>query len=118
MSERPSDNEAHEKRDLLKTVVLPIEDAICAEWGRPGMKKVGKLTGLSLLDVNPVDATATVMYDERLVTIEEIKRFLKECADHCRAARGETPAPGSTERRTPWRLYLHRTNQKGSLALK
>ena len=93
MSEDPSDKAESGKRQFLKTAVLPVEDAFCAEWGRPGMKRVGKLAGVSLLDVNPVDGTATVMYDERVVTLDEIHRFLKECADHCRADRDATAAP-------------------------
>ena len=94
MSEGPSDKAESEKRKFLKTAILPIEDPLCASGEIPGMKKVGKLAGVALLDVNPVEATATVMYDERVVTLDEIKRFLKECTDHCRAFRGARPVSG------------------------
>ena len=93
MSEGPSNKVESGTREFLKTAVFPIEDPLCASGEMPGMKNAGKLAGLALLDVNPVDATATVIYDERVVSLEEIQRFLKECSDHCRAFRGARPVP-------------------------
>lgn len=58
MSNQPQKNAERGKQEFLKTVVLPVEDAFCVEWGRPGMKREGQLVGLSLLDVKLVEETA------------------------------------------------------------
>jgi Cu2+-exporting ATPase len=67
----------------MKEVIICVHGMICVEDGRGVEKRLLKHPGIHHVDANFMNCTATVHYDESVISLAEIKKLVGECGYHC-----------------------------------
>ena len=62
----------------MKKIIINVEGMSCAHCANAVTKAVGILEGVSNVQVNLEDKTATVEYDSDKISLEDIKAVLEE----------------------------------------
>jgi Cu2+-exporting ATPase len=68
----------------MKTSVIEVGGMLSVLSARGVEKQLMKLPGIERAEVNYVGGSATVIYDERVIGLEDIKTRIHECGYHCR----------------------------------
>jgi P-type Cu2+ transporter len=71
------------KRSVMKTSTIEVGGLLSALSGRGVEKRLKLLAGVNRADVNYVNGSATVVYDEAATNLETIKSKVRECGYHC-----------------------------------
>ncbi len=67
----------------MRTCVIEVGGMLSALSGRGVEKQLMKLPGIESASVNYVGGSATVIYDERVIGLKELKIRIHECGYHC-----------------------------------
>ncbi len=67
----------------MKTSTIEVGGMLSALSGRGVEKRLKLLAGVNRADVNYVNGSATVAYDEAVTNLETIKSKVRECGYHC-----------------------------------
>jgi len=62
----------------MKKIIINVEGMSCAHCANAVTKAVGSLEGVSNVQVNLEEKTATVEYDSDKISLEDIKAVLEE----------------------------------------
>lgn len=76
-------NATKAKRSVMKTSTIEVGGLLSALSGRGVEKRLKLLAGVNRADVNYVNGSATVVYDEAATNLETIKSKVRECGYHC-----------------------------------
>ena len=63
---------------MFKKIILSIEGMTCSACSNGLEKYLNKQQGIKIATVNLVMNTASIEYDEKLLTLEDLNRFVKE----------------------------------------
>ena len=88
----------------MKEAIICVHGMLCVSDGRGVEKRLRKHRGIHHVDANYLNCTATVHYDESIVSLAEIKALVGECGYHCTGESlpehicepGDPPAPSTT----------------------
>ncbi len=68
----------------MKTSIIEVGGMLSALSAQGVEKQLRKLPGIEKAEVNYVAGSATVVYDEKVIGLKEIKARVHECGYHCR----------------------------------
>lgn len=68
----------------MKTSVVEVGGMLSTLSARGVEKQLMRRPGIEKAEVNYVGGSATVIYDERVIGLEEIKIRIQKCGYHCR----------------------------------
>jgi Cu2+-exporting ATPase len=67
----------------MRTSIIEVAGMLSALSARGVEKQLMKLPGIEKAEVNYVGSSATVVYDEQVIGLKEIKLRVQECGYHC-----------------------------------
>ena len=68
---------------MMKEAVICVHGMLCVGDGRGVEKQLLRHPGIHHVDANYLNCTATVHYDESVISLAEIKALVGECGFHC-----------------------------------
>ncbi len=67
----------------MKEVILCVHGMMCVGEGRGVEKRMLKHPGIQHADANYLNCTATIHYDESIISISEVQKLVGKCGYHC-----------------------------------
>lgn len=67
----------------MKDAIICVHGMLCVGDGRGVEKRLRKHPGIRHVEANFLNCTATVHYDEKLISLPDIKKLVGECGYHC-----------------------------------
>lgn len=67
----------------MKTNIIEVDGMLSALSARGVEKQLMNLLGIKKVEVNYVNSSATVIYDEEMIGLNEIKLKVQMCGYHC-----------------------------------
>ena len=108
---------------VTKSVVVEVGGLLSVLSAEGVRRQLEKLAGVRQAEVNYVAQSATVHYDDRLVTPEDIRRLIVECGYHCRGqllpthlCKTEEPVTGAPVPAAGQESHVHQRATSGSAA--
>ncbi|HED05937.1 MAG TPA: heavy metal translocating P-type ATPase, partial [Ignavibacteria bacterium] len=67
----------------MKEIILCVHGMMCVGDGRGIEKRMLKRSGIQHVDANYLNCTATIHYDESIISLSEVKKLVGKCGYHC-----------------------------------
>ena len=67
----------------MKSSIIDVRDLLSPLSAQGVEKQLAKLPGVKQVDVNSVSASATLLYDEDVTSLDVIQAKVRECGHHC-----------------------------------
>ncbi len=67
----------------MKEIILCVHGMMCVGDGRGVEKRMLKQSGIKHVDANYLNCTATIHYDESIISLSEVKKLVGKCGYHC-----------------------------------